>query len=58
MKIIGISGVAGAGKDLFFKLLSQKIKCKRFSLGDELKEEIKPYCLAHFGIDPTNCSRA
>tara|TARA_R100000008_G_C3536441_1_gene142282 strand:- start:228 stop:845 length:618 start_codon:yes stop_codon:yes gene_type:complete len=56
-KIIGIAGVAGSGKDLFFELLSKEIKCKRFSLGDELKKEIKPYCLQHFGIDPTNCSR-
>jgi len=56
-KIIGIAGVAGAGKDLFYKLLSKKIKCKRFSLGDELKKEVKSYCLEHFNIDPTNCSR-
>lgn len=56
--VIGIAGVAGSGKDLFFELLSQKTKCRRFSLGDELKKEIKAYCLHHFGIDPTNCSRA
>jgi hypothetical protein len=56
-KIIGIAGVAGAGKDLFYELLSEKAKCKRFSLGDELKAEIRDYCVFHFGIDPTNCSR-
>ena len=57
MKIIGIAGVAGSGKDLFHKLLSKELDCRRFSLGDELKEELKPYCLEHFNIDPTNCSR-
>ena len=53
MKIIGISGVAGAGKDFFFENLNKKIKCKRFSLGDELKKEIRSYCLQSFNIDPT-----
>ena len=57
MKIIGISGVAGAGKDFLFENLNKKIKCKRFSLGDELKKEIRPYCLQSFDIDPTICSR-
>ena len=57
-KIIGIAGVAGAGKDLFYELLSAKTKCRRFSLGDELKKEIRPYCLEHFNIDPTTCSRS
>jgi len=57
MKVIGIAGVAGSGKDLFHKLLSKELDCRRFSLGDELKEELKPYCLEHFNIDPTNCSR-
>jgi len=57
MKIIGLAGVAGAGKDLFCKLLSEELDCQRFSLGDELKEEIKPHCLKHFNIDPTTCSR-
>jgi hypothetical protein len=56
-KIIGIAGVAGSGKDLFYELLSKKVKCKRFSLGDELKKEIKSYCLEHFSINPLTCSR-
>jgi hypothetical protein len=55
--IIGLAGVAGCGKDLFFELLSEKVKCRRFSLGDELKKEVKEYCLEHFNIDPTSCSR-
>jgi hypothetical protein len=56
-KVIGISGVAGSGKDLFYELLSEEVKCKRFSLGDELKRELKSYCLEHFSIDPLTCSR-
>tara|TARA_R110000824_G_scaffold88360_15_gene217307 strand:- start:961 stop:1575 length:615 start_codon:yes stop_codon:yes gene_type:complete len=55
--IIGISGVAGAGKDLFYETLSEKVASQRFSLGDQLKKEIAPYCLHHFGIDPLSCSR-
>tara|TARA_R100000329_G_scaffold113902_3_gene93480 strand:- start:890 stop:1507 length:618 start_codon:yes stop_codon:yes gene_type:complete len=55
--IIGISGVAGAGKDLFYELLSQQVKCRRFSLGDELKKEIRSYCIDNFSIDPLTCSR-
>ena len=55
--IIGLGGVAGAGKDLFFTLLSQKLNVKRFSLADELKREAYPWCIEHYGIDPVNCSR-
>ena len=56
-KIIGLSGVAGSGKDLFFEILSEHVNCKRFSLGDQLKSELREYCMFHFGIDPLNCSR-
>ena len=55
--IIGISGVAGSGKDLFYELLSEEVKCKRFSLGDELKKEMRSYCIDNFSIDPLICSR-
>ena len=55
--IIGLSGLAGAGKDLFFSILSQKVNCKRFALADELKRETKPILLENYGIDPTTCSR-
>tara|TARA_Y100001938_G_scaffold131492_1_gene188657 strand:- start:14162 stop:14800 length:639 start_codon:yes stop_codon:yes gene_type:complete len=57
MKYIGLSGVAGAGKDLFFSMLSEKIQCQRLSLADELKEDVKDWCLYNYGIDPTSCSR-
>jgi len=56
-KIIGLSGVAGVGKDLFYSLLSEKLPCLRFSLADNLKTEVQRWCFEHYGIDPTNCSR-
>lgn len=57
MKYIGLSGVAGAGKDLFFSLLSKKISCQRLSLADELKLDVKDWCVNNYGIDPTSCLR-
>lgn len=57
MKYIGLSGVAGAGKDLFFSMISEKISCQRLSLADELKLEVKDWCIDNYGIDPTSCSR-
>jgi hypothetical protein len=59
---IGISGVAGSGKDLFVKLLTEELgrrgmKAKRYSLADALKEELKDSLISRYGIDPTNCSR-
>ena len=55
--VIGLAGVAGSGKDTFYSILSSKIKAKRFSLADKLKEEVKPWCWKHYGIDPLNCHR-
>ena len=55
--IIGLGGVAGSGKDLFYSLLSQKVDVKRFSLADELKRETYEWCMKHYNIDPVNCSR-
>ena len=56
--IIGIAGVAGSGKDTLFKILSSKINCIRFSLADELKKEVQPWCTQHYGIDSLNCERS
>ena len=56
-KVIGLSGVAGAGKDLFFRLLSKKLSIRRFALADQLKDETRPWTLEHYGIDATNCNR-
>ena len=55
--IIGIGGVAGAGKDLLFNLVSKSVSVKRFSLADELKEEVRQWCLDNYGIDSVKCSR-
>ena len=55
--VIGLSGVAGAGKDLFFSLLSKKLNCRKFSLADALKIETTPFCRDQYGIHPLTCSR-
>ena len=46
-RIIGVSGVAGAGKDTFFKLLkaslnAREINCVNLSIADSLKNDFKP----------------
>ena len=56
-KIIGISGVAGSGKDTFYSLLSEVLPCKQFSLADELKREVNQWCKMHYRIDSVACSR-
>ena len=56
-KVIGISGVAGSGKELFYSLISKKINCKRFALADQLKEECRAHVLESYGVDILNCSR-
>lgn len=55
--IIGLSGVAGCGKDTFFSVLSESMKVQRVSLADSLKEEVNDWTLRHYGIDATVCSR-
>ena len=55
--VIGLSGVAGAGKDLFFSLLSKRLNCQKFSLADALKTETVPFCRDQYGIHPLTCSR-
>lgn len=55
--IIGLSGVAGAGKDLFFRLLSKKLNCQKLSLADALKAEVAPFSKDQYGIDPLTCTR-
>tara|TARA_Y100000593_G_C4297460_1_gene331411 strand:+ start:243 stop:923 length:681 start_codon:yes stop_codon:yes gene_type:complete len=55
--IIGISGVAGSGKDTFYDLLSQRMPCHKYSLADELKKEVNQWCRMHYGIDSVECSR-
>ena len=60
---IGIGGVAGCGKDTFFKIAKQileketDISTQRLSLADHLKEDLKDFVVEKFGIDPTSCTR-
>jgi len=56
-KVIGLSGVAGSGKDLFFTLLSKIKKCRRISIADALKEEVNPWTKEHYGVNSVTCSR-
>ena len=58
MKIIGVAGVAGAGKDTFFELLQKKLNCRKASIADALKKEMAPWCGEHYGIDLLNCTRS
>ena len=55
-RIIGVSGVAGVGKDTFFQLLSEVIPCKRYALADELKKEVRQWTRLHYGIDSLDCT--
>lgn len=64
MKVIGITGVAGCGKDLFCQLLIKqlsKIKpeltARRFALADALKVELNPTLINLYGIDIFHCNR-
>jgi len=54
--MIGISGIAGAGKDLFCKLLLKEIQGTRIALADPLKEETRGFILQKYAIDILNCS--
>jgi hypothetical protein len=54
---IGLAGVAGSGKDLFFSMLSERMQCQRFSLADALKKEVSEFTKWSYGIDPLTCSR-
>jgi hypothetical protein len=59
--VIGVSGVAGSGKDTFFKIFKDllgKREVKRFALATALKQEAGNWTIPNYGIDPLNCSRA
>ena len=55
--ILGLSGVAGSGKDTFFSLLSQKLSFQRFALADELKILTRKDLLKKYNVDILNCTR-
>ena len=61
-KIVGVSGLANSGKDLFYELCSEELKKKnaitcRIGLADELKKECKKALKSMYDIDPTSCTR-
>ena len=60
--VIGVSGVAGSGKDTFCEILTKYFsgldrKCFSFSFAEALKKQVKENSLDLYGIDPTSCSR-
>ena len=60
--VIGVAGVAGAGKDLFCDTLKSELEShgKRvlnIALAKALKEEVKDWCVAHYNINPLSCTR-
>jgi len=60
--VIGVSGVAGAGKDLFVQTCMEELSkrgktSKKFALASALKREVKDWCVKHYGIDSVDCSR-
>jgi len=54
--MIGISGIAGSGKDLFCRVLLKEIKGTRVALADPIKEETRGFLLQKYGIDVSNCT--
>ena len=59
---IGVSGVAGSGKDMFFSLLQKQLvktnlPVHRYALADDLKKECSVYLKKHHDIDILSCSR-
>ena len=60
--VVGVSGVAGSGKDTFCSMLKKYLKsfnkeCVAFSFAEALKKQVRDNSLDLYGIDPTNCSR-
>lgn len=62
--VIGISGLAGDGKDSVAAILREYIASHhpnvnfwRVALADKLKSECQLACMEIYGIDPLNCSR-
>jgi tRNA A37 threonylcarbamoyladenosine biosynthesis protein TsaE len=61
MQVIGLSGVAGSGKDLFCQYLISElgirnVQAKRYALADRLKEEANKW-LVNYDIDIFTCDR-
>lgn len=60
--LIGISGVAGSGKDSFARLIGESFnnlgyEVKYLSFAKKLKQEVSRISKQLYGIDTTNCTR-
>jgi hypothetical protein len=59
LKVIGISGNRGSGKDTFCRLLQERSpRFKRYAFADALKEDLRPFLSAYFDINVNNCTAA
>jgi hypothetical protein len=59
-KVIGLNGLAGSGKDLFFNLLQKelpRVTVTRFALADILKDELFHHVYSLYRIDLYRCTR-
>lgn len=61
VNLIGCSGIATSGKDLFCKIAKSLLDergyiTKKLAFADELKDEINPFLIKYYGIDIWNCS--
>ena len=59
MKVIGLAGYAGVGKDTVGDWMSKNVtgKFKKMSFAQSLKECLSPFILNEYGFDILNCSR-
>ena len=60
--VIGVSGVAGVGKDLFVDTCIAELakggkSSDKVAIASELKSEVRSWCLEHYGVDALNASR-
>jgi len=60
---LGISGVAGSGKDLFYSIFKKEMEkrsttVERYALADALKEEVSDFTKEAYGIDALTCRGA
>ena len=61
-QVIGLSGVAGSGKDLFYSLCETSTSAeslwpvKKFSIAHALKQECFEFIYENYGININNCT--
>jgi hypothetical protein len=57
---LGISGVAGSGKDLFYSIFKEEMRhhsksVERYAIADFLKKEVSDFTKQAYGIDAFSC---